>query len=203
MSSAQVRVTAEDKMEILKNILALFGGASIVLSGLVAYLGKIRLEAFKSQLQQTESKLKGLLDRAVHVTKTQFDKEFTIYQQIWASLVPLRAATLSLRPMLDHVDPNESEEDRMRRRLTEFSGGFATFRDLVEQHKPFYAPEVYASLAVIMQLCHEEAIDYQYKSDDRREYWEGQKKSRDAIIHAIDSCCELIRGRIEKLAVLE
>lgn len=69
-------------MEMIKEILALFGGVSIVLTGLVAYLGKTRLEAFKSQLQQTETKLKSLLDRAVHVTKTQFDKEFSIYQEI-------------------------------------------------------------------------------------------------------------------------
>lgn len=191
-------------MELFQKILALFGGASIVLTGLIAYLGKTRLEAFKSQLQQTESKLKGLLERAVHVTKTQFDKEFSIYQQIWASLVPLRAATLSLRPMLDHIDPNESEENRMRQRLTEFSGAFAAFRDLVEQHKPFYAPEVYTSLANILQLCYGEAIDYQYKDDnDRREYWKEQRKNHEAITSAIDTCCELIRGRIEKLAVLE
>lgn len=191
-------------MEMIKEILALFGGVSIVLTGLVAYLGKTRLEAFKSQLQQTETKLKSLLDRAVHVTKTQFDKEFSIYQEIWASLVPLRAATFSLRPMLDHVDPNESEEERMRRRLSEFSVAFAKYRDLVEQHKPFYAPQVYASLANIMQLCHNEAVDYRYKSaNDLREYWEGQKKSQDAIISTIDECCELIRTRVEKLAVLE
>ena len=191
-------------MEIVKDILTWFGGASVVLTGLLAYLGKNRLEAFKSRLQQTESKLKGLLDHAIHVTKTQFDKEFSIYQQIWASLVPLRVSTLSLRPMMDHFDPNEPEKDRMHRRLKDFSDSFTIYRDLVEQHKPFYSPEVYAALAKITQLCYEESIDYRYKSDNElREYWEGQKKSREAITSAIDECCELIRTRIEKLAVLE
>ncbi|MGZ5030650.1 MAG: hypothetical protein ACXWAT_06955 [Methylobacter sp.] len=84
-------------MEVLKIILSTLGGVSVVLTGLFAYFWNLRLEKFKADLADTNTKLKAALESSVHVSKAQFDKEFAIYQQIWVLLVALRAKTLSLR----------------------------------------------------------------------------------------------------------
>ena len=139
--------------EILKVVLNTLGGVSVVLTGLFAYFGNLRLEKIKADLTETNTKLKAALESSVHVSKAQFDKEFVIYQQIWVLLVSLRAKTLSLRPVMDRVDPKEAEEERMQRRLKEFGAAFYAFRDSMEENRPFYAHSVYECLVEIFDIC--------------------------------------------------
>lgn len=191
-------------MEILTIILGILGGTSAVLTGLFAYFGNLRLEKFKADLAETNSKLKAALESSVHVSKAQFDKEFSIYQKIWVLLVALRARTLSLRPVMDQVDPKETEEERIQRRLKSFGEAFFTYRDAMEENRPFYAHKVYESLCMIFELCHTESIEYQYKEPGwSKDYWEKSKESNQKIVAAIDSCCELIRERISSLSVAQ
>ncbi len=189
-------------MEVFFNILAALGGVSAVLTGLFAYIGNSRLESYKSQLQAANEKFKSVLESSVHVSKSQFDKEFAIYHQIWACLIKLRARTLSLRPILDHVNPSETEEDRVNKRLTAFGETFYIFRDVMEENRPFYSITVYDSLQKIFNLCHEESIEYQCKEDGWNvEYWKKAKTNHEKITSEIEACCELIRTRITSLSV--
>lgn len=190
-------------MELLTIILGILGGSSAVITALFAYFGNLRLENFKAELADTNAKLKAALESSVHVSKAQFDKEFLIYQQIWSLLVDLRARTLSLRPTMDRIDPAESEEERMRRRLQTFDDAFFVFRNAMEGNRPFYAHTVYESLGAIFDLCHTESIEYQYKEPMKsKEYWEKSRENNQKIIAAIDSCCDLIRERVSSLSVI-
>lgn len=188
--------------EVVKIFLNILGGVSVVLTGFFAYFGNLRLEKFKADLADTNTKLKAALESSIHVSKAQFDKEFVIYQQIWALLVALRAKTLSLRPVMDFVDPKETEEDRMQRRLNEFSEAFFSFRNAIEENRPFYAHSVYECLVEIFEICHAESIEYQYKEPGwSEEYWQKSRENNQKIVATIDSCCELIRTRISSLSV--
>ena len=190
-------------MEAINIILGILGGGSAVLTALFVYFGNLRLERFKSELSETNAKLKATLDSSVHVSKSQFDKEFSIYQQIWKSLVELRARTLSLRPVMDHHDPKETEDERVAKRLKAFGETFFAFRDVMEQNKPFYSIRVYQSLVEIFDLCHTESTEYQYKDPGwSKEYWESSRDNNKKIVDAIDACCELIRQRIASLSVV-
>jgi hypothetical protein len=183
---------------------ATLGGISAIVTGLVGYYGRLRLEAYKSELEATNNRLNHLAEASIHVSKTQFDTEFQIYQQVWKKLVTLRQRTLSMRPVADSIEPNESDEDRMRKRLSEFQSAYNSFIDTTEGEKPFYAPCVYKSLKEINLLCYEEAIDYQYSDQSAvREYWEKSKANSEKIVVAIDECCEEIRSRIDGLAIVE
>ena len=188
--------------EVLKVVLNTLGGVSVVLTGLFAYLGNLRLEKFKADLTETNTKLKAALESSIHVSKAQFNKEFAIYQQIWILLVALRVKTLSFRPIMDRVNPKESEEDRMQRRLNEFGEAFFDFRDAMEEQRPFYAHSVYECLVEIFDLCHTESIEYQYKEPGwSKENWQNSRENNQKIVTTIDSCCELIRTRISSLSV--
>lgn len=190
-------------MEAINIIIGIFGGGSAILTALFAYFGNLRLERFKADLTETNAKINASLDSSVHVSKSQFDKEFSIYQQIWKSLVELRIRTLSLRPVMDHHNPKETENERVARRLKAFDEAFFVFRDIMEQNKPFYSIRVYESLTEIFALCHTESIEYQYKEPNwSKEYWESSQGNNKKIVEAIDACCELIRQRISSLSVV-
>jgi hypothetical protein len=190
-------------LETFNLVLGILGGGSAALTALFAYFGNLRLEKFKSDLAETNAKLKASLDSSVHVSKAQFDKEFSIYQQVWISLVALRARTLSLRPVMDFYDPNETEDERGARRLKAFGESFYAFRDIMEQNKPFYSIGVYQSLVEIFDLCHKESIEYQHKEPGwSSEYWESSRENNKKIVEIIDKCCELIRQRISSFSVV-
>lgn len=189
-------------MQIFTLIVGILGGTSAILTALFAYFGNLQLEKFKADLADTNTKLKAGLESSVHVSKAQFDKEFSIYQNIWGLLVTLRGKTLSLRPAMDQIDPNEPEEERIKRRMKVFGEAFIAFRDSMEINRPFYAQAVYVSLCEIFDLCHSESIDYQYKDPGMSKgYWEKSRENNEKIIATIDSCCELIRTRISSLSV--
>ena len=191
-------------MEIFAVIMGSLGGVAAVLTVLIAYFGNLRLERYKSDLQLANAKIQSLSDTSSHISKTQFDKEFTIYQEIWVLLVDLRSKTLSLRPVMDSVDPNESEDERTQRRLKDFGESFNGFRDSIENNKPFYGHVVYEALNEVFGFCYEESIDYQYKDPGwSKEYWEKSRESNKIIVDTIDTCCEKIRERIGSLAVVE
>ncbi|WP_372177739.1 hypothetical protein ACCQ23_00660 [Xanthomonas axonopodis pv. phyllanthi] len=193
----------------MQEVILALGGYTVVLGGLFAFLGRVWLlrivekEKFElqRQLDETNRKLQAELDRDLHVSKTQFDAEFANYKSIWACLVDFRASTLQLRPMLDFIDPNESKEDRLKRRLTTFQSNFNTLRDQVEKNKPFYAQSVYDKLSEVIRQCHSEAIDAEYQERPSREYWKEADKNRKEIASAIDETCESIRTRVSSVRV--
>ena len=203
-------------MEIIKEIFTLLGGPSVVLIALFGVLGKIwvtraidknrnNLESeiltMKDQLAVTNKKLDAEIDRSVHIDKKQFDHEFQIYKEVWACLVEVRAATLSLRPTLDYVDLEQSKEDRMKERLGELSLNFNEFVKLVEKNKPFYHESVYEKLSVVLVLVRDESVDYEYTERKQSEYFEEARENQKNIVSAIEEVCESIRGRFTVLKV--
>ena len=72
-----------EQVEIFAVIMGSLGGVAAVLTVLIAYFGNLRLERYKSDLQLANAKIQSLSDTSSHISKTQFDKEFTIYQEIW------------------------------------------------------------------------------------------------------------------------
>lgn len=198
-----VRQYRYSNLEIFTPILEMLGGASVILTGLFAYFGNLRLEKYKADIEATNTKLSGFMESSVHVSKAQFDKEFSIYQQIWMLLVELRVKTLSLSPVMDYVDPDETEEERMQKRLLSFNEAFVAFRNGMEHNRPFYVHSVYVSLNQILKLCHTESIEYRYKkSNGDTDFWKKTIMNHQNIVDSIDSCCELIRDRISSLAVV-
>jgi hypothetical protein len=188
---------------LLNDIITVLGGFGVVLSGLFIYMGKIQLENHKSSLSKENQKLKALNDGAVHVSKSRFDKEFEIYQELWDSLVELKHATLSLRPMLDHVPQDKTKDELKTERLQKFGEANNEFVRRMQKYEPFYSSEVNESLNVICKASRSEAIGFQYQDSNDRKYWEEQEKNEKEIISEIQNCCSLIKQRIDSLSVIE
>ena len=192
-----------------KQLIATIGGYTFVVGGLAAVLGRLWVLriverekfALQRQLDQTNKSLQAELDRTLHVTKTQFDAEFFIYKEIWSCLVDFRMKALRIRPLVDFVDLQETQEQRLRKRLQEFGPAFAELRDLVEKNKPFYAASVYSHLQKVIDLCYDESVDAEHSDRSSRDYWKEAKANREAILAAVDETCEEIRARVSAVIV--
>lgn len=207
-----------EDLPILSEMLSAAGGIAVVISGLAAVLGKIWVgRILEQERAKTESQLRNLaasleatnralqleLDKGLHVHKIQFEKEFAVYELIWAKLDDVKSAALALRPMLDYVNPKESDEERKRNRLKRFSSAVAAFGDQVNKSRPFYAETVYVIIEEIWKLTNKEAIDFKHGVPHSDGYWERAMENQDTIIAAIDKCCNAIRERIRNVRVAD
>jgi len=202
--------------ESISIIVEYLGGPVLVILVLINFLGLIQLkrigekdkgkvqseiEKLKNELTQTNQKLQVALDKSLHIHKVQFEKEFNIYEDIWQKLVEIKKATLSLRPRFDSVDPQESLEERKKKRMDSFSSSFTPFRDSIEKNRPFYAQDIYKLLNDLLKVTYNEAIDFQYSEKQDRQYWEEGKKNEEEILQKIEAICESIRNRFQGVEV--
>ena len=188
----------------MSQLIAALGGYAVVLAGLFAIIGKIWVSriierernALQRQLDETNRRLQFELDRDLHVGKTQFDLELNNYKAIWVCLVDLRVATLAIRPVMDFHDPNESKENRQKRRLSKAREALVSVQEQVEKNKPFYAPDVYDKARDVIKVCHKEAVHSDYTERPHHEYWNEAMKNQEFILAAIEDACIAIRNRV-------
>lgn len=146
-----------------------------------------------------KAKLDVAVQRTVHVSKLQFEHEYEIYKAAWERLFALRQATLRLRPTMDWIDPNETKEQRMQKRMAAFREPYNEFLDIVEKNKPFYPPTIYEALSAVREKCHHELIDYEYVDRPGSEYYKEARTNHDEIIQLIEGACECIRNRVTQV----
>lgn len=146
--------------------------------------------------------LKSQFDQASHAAKVQFETEFRIYKEVWVSVLSLRNATLSLRPVLDKRDPAETPQAEQRRRLGDFYKAFYDFRKIAEENKPFYPEDIWKELNALLQLMHGEAIAYRMDSPEKDfdKYWTDSEKNEKQILNAVENICNRIRDRPGSIA---
>ena len=175
-----------------------------MLGALFAFISKIWISRIverernllQRQLDETNRRLQAELDRDLHIGKAQFDMELSHYKAIWACLVDLRAATLAIRPVMDFHDPNESKEERQKRRMSNARDAFGLVQEQVEKNKPFYAPDVYDKAREVIKICHTEAVYSDYTERPTHEYWTEAMANQEKILAAIEDACNAIRARV-------
>ena len=191
--------------EIINQVLVIAGGASVVVSGFAAVLGKSwvgrvlsrenathdeQLKRLQAQLDATTERLKTDLEKGLQVHKVKFAKEFKIYGELWSKLIEVRKGALSLRPIMDTVDPKEPENERKARRLAQFGGAIADFIDITDKNRPFYSEDVFLEMEKLWGLTHSEAIEYKHLNQYDDSYWDKAQKNREEILYQIEQCCE-------------
>ena len=193
----------ESMIEIIDIVLKALGGISFVLVGLFAYLGKLRLERYKSDLVDTQLKLKGLIESTVHVSKTQFDKEFGIYQEAWKYVAELKMATLTLRDsigeMMAGITGEEVDKSISSSQVEMFEKALLSLSKCLNENRPFYSGEIHKSLNSIVAHCyaHFDLAKKELDEEGKHDLNENHKQ----IFDEVNRCCELIRSRIQQYAV--
>lgn len=177
-------------------------------TGLGALLGKIwanRVSKSEDSKIQTEiASLRADLERALHVHRVQFEKEFEIYLELMDKMASVRQALFTLNKIIRRQFRDKTEHDEyyapLRKKLKDT---FDAFRSTVLINEPFYAEEVFIAGDQIIEL----AVDEISTQDS---YDSGQSSSHERIIEMRDrvsKCTEAlvkaIRERIKILKVVE
>lgn len=167
-------------------------------------------QAFQSELERLKVELLRTLESSraestkhVLVHRLQFEKEFSVYTELWAGLVELRRATLALRPVMDRYDPQEPEEVRKQRRMEPFVAAFNFLLNVNDKHRPFIADRVFRICDDLLGLARRESIDYVELSakEEQRRYWKDSEQNAKELVQKIDAICDAIRERIGNMTV--
>mgnify|MGYP001806191829 CR=1 FL=1 len=140
---------------------------------------------------ETEAQRKTLIH------KFQFEKEFTIYSELWAKLVDLRNSTLALRPSGELIDPSKTNEERRVEKLKFVWQMMYELCETFEKNRPFYAKEVHKEIDEMIKVSKFEAVNFQHGDNRNRQYWEDAESSAKKIVESMEKLSNMIRKRIE------
>jgi len=112
----------------------------------------------------------------------------------------LRLAAAHLRPFLDYADP--TKEEIKKERLDRYAEAHNEFARVVNEHRPFYAPEIFEQADKIIETARKEAISYAHQDPHTRGYWE-EARENIKINELINNVCEAIRKRIWSVSVID
>ena len=115
-------------------------------------------------------------------------------------IIPLSGAARSLRPVIDSYDRNETEDERKKRRLMEYSEAAREFFVFFQTRQPFYPEEIFKTLNELGQKAHKEAIQYAHADEkDRHDkrYWDNAVKSSNEIFDLTQKVMGQIRDRVK------
>lgn len=145
------------------------------------------------QIIHIQTKAEG--KRLIH--KFQFEKEFSIYTELWTNLIDLRNAAASLRPIADFVERGKSEEEIRKERLEKWNTAHNVLVKIFQYNRPFYSREIYIETENVIKTASHEAIAYSYPDKRNKEYWEEGERNIKLISDSVENIFTLIRKRIE------
>ena len=159
--------------------------------------------ATKEDIEEITEKvesLKASIGSQQFIHQTRYQNEFKILMELSEKIIALSDAARSLRPVIDRVNPNESEDERKKKRLAEYSEVSKNFYHLFKTRQAFYQEDIYIVLQKLDHLAFKEAIEYGHsiKTDGRDpKYWENAKKNSEEIYNLADEVIGLIRKRVK------
>ena len=159
------------------------------------------VEKVKRQHASQLEMLRADLDQRKHVSNAQFEREFEAYQEIWKALVKVdnafeRVATVWTAPV-------EQQAAEKHTRLEKLQDAHNQLVQIAEQHRPFYATEVWLVIKCLLETFRCLAYDVMIPdtSTSHKECTQKQKELFDEIKQHVDALCEAIRTRLTSLRV--
>lgn len=155
----------------------------------------VKLE-YAQQLEATRAELSSQLKNSGF----RYEKEYEILSELSSLLVDVRDASLSLRPALDYRDPDKTQEEVKKERLTRFYNALRALYLEKEKKRPFYPESIYAAINHIERESRSESIEYQHRDPEDevryKDYWEKAQANQESITQAAEDAMTQIRNRV-------
>lgn len=159
----------EEAFKVAGAIIASIGGSSVIILGLSSWLGKVwanrilqdeikkhtlEIEDFKGKLNKEIAVANSIIDKSTHVTKLQYDKEFSIYIEIWEKLAECVVSTKHLYPIFENKPAKEEElEEFNNEKYSKFVTDFNEFSRIITKYSPFYEESLFNGFIELRNLC--------------------------------------------------
>jgi hypothetical protein len=153
-------------------IIISFGGSSVILLGLSNWLGKlwtkrifekekqkfaIEIEGYKAKLNKEINMLNSMIEKASYVTKLQYEKEFSIYQDIWEKLSLCVNSTRNLYPAFEYKPVEEPKLKKfIEEKLKIFVDHYNNYSNAITKYSPFYEDKLYSGFVELRNLCNKQ-----------------------------------------------
>lgn len=158
------------------------------------------IEKVRSQYAENIEALKASLGSRTHMHQVRYEREFEILLGLTEKLVELRDAATTLRPVSEYVNPEETDADRKKRRLTRYQEASRALYLFSESRRPFFPEDIYDALQVVDRKAWSEVVQYNRRSPFGEHadpnYWDNAEKNAAEITSAVDSVLEKIRHRV-------
>ena len=164
-------------------VVSLGGGGAIVV-GISSWLGKVwanrilenqkaehqkEIEGYKSELQKELERLNALQDKALYISKTQYDNENRIYQEIWKKLYKCTGASIRLYPGYEDMPIDEKErEEYQKEKYSKYVECYNGFTAAIEEYAPFYRDDFYTAFGEICRDCYEIGDIFKLEEFDKK-----------------------------------
>lgn len=163
--------TTQQIFEVAAAIIASVGGSSVIILGLSSWLGKVwanrilenekaahdkELQGYRSKLEQELSKMEVFQEKALYISKAQYDNEYSIYREIWETMRECIVKTSMLYPKVGNLPSDEKEkEEYQKKKYDEYIDAFNQFSKTIDKAAPFYKEDFYNSFVTIRKMCSE------------------------------------------------
>jgi hypothetical protein len=160
-----------------------------------------KIESIRTEYAQIIEKLKWQLSKSATMHRLRIEKELDVLAKIWDAAAELRFATQELRPILEYVDPAETEEERWQRKMQSFTKSYTVLVNAVEKHRPFYAATIYTQLDKLLGAAKKEMIDCRTAlalggGHVSGRTYERAQENMQTLLQIVNVMCETVRARL-------
>ena len=158
--------------ELAFAIITGLGGGSVIVLALSSWLGKVwanrilekeksehakEIEHYKSELSKELKRINAIQDKALYISKAQYDNEYIIYQEIWEKLNDCIINTRRLYTSGFNNKPEDKKElEKFQKdKNKKFIDAFNQFSLAIEKYAPFYKKEFFDVFINVRNKCSE------------------------------------------------
>ena len=166
-----------------------------------------RVQEVETKYSADLARLTSKLGTASQINSKQFDLELRAYEQIWASLVKVRAA-FHIHRGLARTNRQEAAEENDMQNYVGLSNALCSMSELIENQRPFYSSSIWKKIRELTdEISFQGVTDIGSRNlvvnlssyEEQKQFRAEKNANTDKINDAIDGVCEAIRGRIFEL----
>lgn len=161
-----------------------------------------KIEAVKLDYARHLETARAELSSQINTHGFRYEREYQVLSELSALLVDVRDASLNLRPMMDFVDPNKTDEEIKKERLDRYYKALRELYFVREKKRPFYPDNIYKSIQMIEKESRSESMQYQFRDptdiEKYEDYWEQAERNQEEITKLAEIAMSHIRDRVTK-----
>lgn len=160
-----------------------------------------QIEGVKSAYAHELEGVRAAIGSRLGIHQFRYQREFEILMSLSEKVVELRDATMMLRPESEYVDPDESDEERKRRKLARYQKATRDLYQFYEPRRPFLPESLLASLRALDQVAWREVIQFRHRTPHGEgydpKYWDNALENAAKIQATTEAVLLAIRVRAQ------
>lgn len=161
----------KDIINLISVIIVSAGGTGAIILGLSNWIGQIwlnkfaekhrvkyekELEVYRTELNARLNKFDKIEEKALYISKINYDNEYKIYMEIWPKLIKCVSDTNFLYPRgLENVPKDKAEFEKYKEeKYKKFTESYNDYSSCIEKYAPFYKKKFYDKFIKIRNECY-------------------------------------------------